>query len=190
MSAATQLAQLAAQRVLRRREQEQTAPAPILSPLEWATQNAIVIHPTRGRISFDPYPYQATFLEDRSPRRIILKARQVGFSQAFALDTAWRSTQHPDRTILLVSRNQDLAVNLLYYVKSAIGHMTTGIPAIRKDNTEELSFANGSRIMSLPANRSTASTRRGFAVQASGRWCATPIMPASKPSGFVFTCSA
>jgi len=135
-------------------------PQPPMSSLEWATAHAIVIHPTRGRIPFDPYTYQATFLDDRSPRRIILKARQVGFSQAFALDAAWRATQHPDRTILLVSRNQDLAANLLYYVKAAISRMTEGVPAIIKSNTEELSFANGSRIMSLPANRSTG---RGYA---------------------------
>jgi len=161
ISPAAQLVQLAAQRVLRRHAEEAVAePQPQLSPLEWATQNAIVIHPVRGRIPFEPYPYQATFLDDRSPLRIVLKARQVGFSQAVALDTAWRATQHPDRTILLVSRNQDLAVNLLYYVKAAISQMTSGVPTTVKDNTEEISFANGSRIMSLPANRSTG---RGYA---------------------------
>lgn len=155
---AIDLARLAAQRVMRRREL--AAAGPQLPPLDWARQNAVVVHPTRGRIPFDPYPYQAAFLADQAPRRIVLKARQIGFSQAFALDAVYKATQLPDRTILLVSRNQDLAINLLGYCYAAISHMRDEVPALTKQNESELAFANGSRIKSLPANRSTG---RGFA---------------------------
>lgn len=147
---------IAALRVRARRRR----PPARLGALDWARQNAVVVHPTRGRIPFDPYPYQAAFLADESPRRIVLKARQIGFSQAFGLEAAYKATQYPDRTILLVSRNQDLAINLLAYCYNAIAHMTDRIPALVKNNASELAFANGSRIKSLPANRSTG---RGFA---------------------------
>src|SRR5688500_15604684 len=50
---------------------------PLLSPLEWAKQNATIVLPTEGRQPFLPYSYQAALLEDRSPRRIVLKARQT-----------------------------------------------------------------------------------------------------------------
>ena len=54
-------------------------PAPV-----WAAANAQIVHPSRGRIAFEPYWYQHDFLASyHEPRRIILKARQIGFSQVF-----------------------------------------------------------------------------------------------------------
>jgi Terminase large subunit, T4likevirus-type, N-terminal len=96
---------------------------------------------------------------DRSPRRLIVKARQIGFSQAIALEAAHEAIFRPDSTILLVSRSGDLADNLLGYCYTAIAGLDD-IPTLTKTNESEMGFANGSRIKSLPANRSTA---RGFA---------------------------
>lgn len=128
----------------------------------WSAEKATIIHPTRGRIGFRPYAYQATFLRDRSPRRLIVKARQIGFSQIFALEAVHTALFESDSTILLVSRNQELAVNLLGYCYNALSSLTGEIPALTKENESEIGFANGSRIKSLPANRSTG---RGFAAK-------------------------
>jgi len=97
---------------------------------------------------------------DRSPRRLIVKARQIGFSQVIALEAAHEAVTHKDSTILLVSRNGDMAVNLLGYCYAAVASCPDAVPAIVKANESEIGFANGSRIKSLPANRSTG---RGFA---------------------------
>lgn len=113
----------------------------------------------RGRIPFRPYPFQARFLMDRAPRRLIVKARQIGFSQAIALEAVHEAIYRVDSTILLVSRSGDLADNLLGYCYTAIAGLDD-IPTLTKSNESEMGFANGSRIKSLPANRSTA---RGFA---------------------------
>jgi len=96
---------------------------------------------------------------DRSPRRLIVKARQIGFSQVIALEAVHEAIYRPDSTILLVSRSGDLADNLLGYCYTAIAGLDD-IPTLTKSNESEMGFANGSRIKSLPANRSTA---RGFA---------------------------
>lgn len=96
---------------------------------------------------------------DRSPRRLIVKARQIGFSQAIALEAVHEALFAPDATVLLVSRNGDLAANLLGYCYTAISGLTD-LPTLVKANESEMGFANGSRIKSLPANRSTG---RGFA---------------------------
>lgn len=130
------------------------------TPLEWACAKATIVHPMRGRIPFSPYPYQSAFLDDRSPRRLVLKARQIGFSQAFALDATHKAIHTPDTTILLVSRNQELAANLLGYCYNALAGLHGQVPEFTKQNESEIGFANGSRIKSLPANRSTG---RGFA---------------------------
>jgi hypothetical protein len=129
-------------------------------PLSWVNDQASIVHPQRGRIPFAPYPYQARFLELHSvPRRLILKARQIGFSQVFALEALYTAITEPESTILLVSRSQDLAVNLLRYCYLTYNNLKTA-PELRKANESEMGFVNGSRIKSIPANRSTG---RGFA---------------------------
>ena len=130
-------------------------PAPV-----WAAANAQIVHPSRGRIAFEPYWYQHDFLASyHEPRRIILKARQIGFSQVFALEALYAAITEPEQMILLVSRSQDLAVNLLRYCYLTYNNLREA-PALTKANESELGTANGSRIKSIPANRSTG---RGFA---------------------------
>ncbi len=131
-----------------------------LDSLSWAERYATIVHPSRGRIPFIPYPYQRAFLASyEAPRRIILKARQIGFSQVFALESLYAAIHEEESTILLVSRSQDLAINLLRYCYQAYGNLTCA-PALRKQNESEMGFGNGSRIKSIPANRTTG---RGFA---------------------------
>jgi hypothetical protein len=144
------------------RRRRQNAPANV-DPLTWVTEHATIVHPSRGRIPFTPYPYQAAFLQSHdAPRRLILKARQIGFSQVFALEALYDAITVPESTILLVSRSQDLAVNLLRYCYLTYNNLDTA-PDLRKANESEMGFVNGSRIKSIPANRSTG---RGFAATA------------------------
>lgn len=95
----------------------------------------------------------------QASRRIIVKARQIGFSQIFALEALYTAITKPESTILLVSRSQDLAVNLLRYCYQTYNNLREA-PTLIKENESEMGFANGSRIKSIPANRSTG---RGFA---------------------------
>lgn len=131
-----------------------------LTPREWAERAATIVHPARGRVPFVPYPYQADFLESYgASRRIILKARQIGFSQVFALEALYAAIHERESTILLVSRSEDLAVNLLRYCYQAYGNLIAA-PPLKKQNESEMGFVTGSRIKSIPANRTTG---RGFA---------------------------
>jgi hypothetical protein len=120
------------------------------------------VHPSLGRIPFTPYAYQRAFLDGyAAPRRIVVKARQIGFSQVFALEALYAAIHEPETTILLVSRSQDLAVNLLRYCYLTHANLRDA-PALVKENESEMGLANGSRIKSIPANRSTG---RGFAAR-------------------------
>ena len=145
----------------KRREQEaqESAAERALTPLEWARENATIVLPTEGRQPFTPYSYQARLLEDDSPRRLILKARQTGLSNAIAIEALHLAIHRPDSTILFVSRNQDAARGLIGYVQHTLNGLRQA-PVLTKENQGELSFANGSRIVSLPANPSTG---RGIA---------------------------
>lgn len=145
------------------RSDRQTKEIPPDDPLPWVCEQASIVHPQRGRVPFVPYPYQATFLEQyHAPRRLVLKARQIGFSQVFALEALYTAVTVPESTVLLVSRSQDLAVNLLRYCYLTYNNLKAA-PAMVKANEGEMGFENGSRIKSIPANRSTG---RGFAATA------------------------
>src|SRR6476646_19931 len=95
---------IALERERRRRARAKQGGAAPTSPLEWATANATIVHPVRGRIPFAPYAYQAAFLNSYAePRRIVLKSRQVGFSQAVALEALYVAIHEAEATILLIS---------------------------------------------------------------------------------------
>lgn len=146
---------LAGVAVKRRRERAQE-PAP--SALEWARGNVTVVTPWAGRIPFHPYDYQKAFLNDLSRRRLILKARQVGMSNAVAIESIHRAVTLSDRMILMVSRTEKLAQHLVTYCRHTLAGLKD-IPVLRRENLAELEFANGSRIVSLAA---TPSAGRGF----------------------------
>ena len=147
----------AAALALRRRQEHEAAQPP--SPLQWARENATIVLPTEGRRPFEPYPYQEAILEDRSPRRLILKARQTGISNVVAIEALHKAITRPDSTELFVSRNQDAASGLIRYCQHTLNGLRSAPPTVR-ENQSELEFANGSRIVSLP---SSPSTGRSFA---------------------------
>ena len=78
----------------------------------------------------------------------------------FAIESLYGAIMEAESTILLVSRSQDLAVNLLRYCYQAYGNLRNA-PVLRRPMSE-MGFDNGSRIKSIPANRSTG---RGFAAE-------------------------
>jgi hypothetical protein len=122
--------------------------------LHWATENATIVLPTEGRQPFVPYPYQAALLQDRSPRRLILKARQTGISNAVAIEALHKAITRPDSTELFVSRNQDAASVLIRYVQHTLNGLKNP-PRLLNENQSRLVFPNGSQIISLPATPST-----------------------------------
>lgn len=127
--------------------------------LDWAQANATIVLPTEGRQLFRPYSYQAAILNDASPRRLILKARQTGISNAVAIEALHKAITRPDSTELFVSRNQDAARVLIRYCRHTLSGLKNP-PTLAGENQSELTFSNGSRIVSLPA---TPSTGRGLA---------------------------
>jgi hypothetical protein len=147
---------------LRKRRSERPERLAAPSALDWARANATIVSPTQGRQPFVPYPYQARLLEDQSPRRIVLKARQTGLSNCVAIEALHLALTRPDSTIIFVSRSQDVARLLVAYCQHSLGGMRP-VPELEAENQGKLTFPNGSTIVSLPANPSTG---RGFAATA------------------------
>jgi hypothetical protein len=132
-----------------------------LTPRAWAEAHATLVL-AEGRVRFQPYTYQAAILDDRSPRRLILKARQTGISNTVAIEALYAALTMPDTTALFVSRNQDAARELIRYCQHTLSGLGIAMPAMVSENQGSLEWANGSRIVSLPSNPSTG---RGVAAQ-------------------------
>jgi hypothetical protein len=120
-----------------------------------------ITHPTRGRETWHPYPYQAKLLMDRAPARLVLKARQTGISQTCAIETAHKLVTQPNATILWLSKDQHAASLILGYVKTVL----YGLPGLKLDRDAEtfIRLTNGAMATSLPASPTTA---RSFAASA------------------------
>lgn len=114
--------------------------------------------PGRGTSRFSPHPYQSALLEDTAPFRLVLKARQTGLSTTIALEALYYALHLPYDRTLLVSRNQELANLLIAYCKIALVGLRDA-PQIVSETQSKLVFANGSEIVSLPANPATG---RGY----------------------------
>jgi len=133
------------------------------SPIYWTVLAGLeILHPTKGFIPFKFYPHQIRFLADKSQKRIIVKSRQIGLSQVCALEALHTALWYPGSTVLFISRKEGLAANLLKYVKDILASVPPEHVGGRlvTDNTLEMAFPNGSRILSETA---APGTGRGFA---------------------------
>ena len=134
-----------------------TAPVLAQSPLLWALE-AVRLPSPGGHQRFVPYPYQAAILADRSPRQIVLKARQVGITTAAAIAVAHECIFRPRSLSLIISRDQVAAQGVLRIVSEIMDGLDDRPPRI-KESQSEIVLENGSRIVSQPA---TAKAGRGY----------------------------
>jgi hypothetical protein len=86
---------------------------------------------------------------------LILKARQLGISWLLCAYALWLCLFSPGRLVLLFSRGQMEADELLRRIKALHARlpdwMRATLPSVTTDNTSEMAWTNGSRCQSLPA---------------------------------------
>jgi len=111
-------------------------------------------HKKEDWLPFDLWPAQERVLEDvrLSKLIVILKARQLGLSWLMLAYALWLMVFHPAATVLLFSRRDDEAVELLYFRLTGMydrlpDWMRTGT---RSRSTHELRLNNGSRALAFP----------------------------------------
>lgn len=126
-------------------------------------------HPARGMIPFELRQAQKEGLKHWMDNRysLTLKARQIGWSTLAAAYSLWDAMMHPDRTIIMISRTEREAVDLLAKAKYGYKHLPTWMtqrgPTPVVDHQQKIIFDNDSSIISMPsmsdpARGSSAST--------------------------------
>lgn len=118
-----------------------------------------VIHPLRGKVKFDLYPFQRAVLWEFVNKRfnIILKFRQAGVTELIAMFCLWYAMYFPNKNIVMVSIKERVAKRLLRKIKYMYANLPDHlkVPVINGRGDElgtstELEFINGSIITSVP----------------------------------------
>lgn len=76
-----------------------------------------IVHPVKGRVPWQLYPYQAALLRGGPRHRIVVKARECGISQTIAGEALYLAKYHPERDIVVISRNGAEAKKLVTYCR-------------------------------------------------------------------------
>lgn len=109
-------------------------------------------------------PYQQAWAADTSPLKIVLKARQIGFSFALAFEGVMEAVESPCNVLMLSAslRQSRELMEKVYQHLRALNVMVGDLITRPRENAEEVTIEIGghrSRIICLPASPDTV---RGF----------------------------
>ena len=109
-------------------------------------------------IGIEPDPWQAEVLRDESQRVLLNCCRQSGKSTTTATKALHTGVYRPNSLILVVSPSLRQSSELFRKIKQGY-LMLKNKPTLLEDNKLGLTFANGSRVISLPGDQATV---RGY----------------------------
>ncbi|OUU19168.1 MAG: hypothetical protein CBC05_00530 [Crocinitomicaceae bacterium TMED45] len=121
-------------------------------------------HPTKGRMKFNPYPFQERLLETYNDNRfaIAMCARQTGKTTCAAGYLLWYAMFHPDVLILIAAHKyqgaQDIMQRVRFAYEETPDYIRCGVTSYNKGSMD---FDNGSRII---AQTTTETTGRGMSI--------------------------
>jgi phage FluMu gp28-like protein len=135
--------------------------------------------------------FQLKHLNNPSLFAIELKSRQVGWSWLTAAEAVASAIIYPRTPHIFVSINQDEAAEKIRYAKAVIESLDRDVrPRLVKDNSEELEFPNGSRLISHPCRPPRGKPRARiyldeFAHYPNDREIYTAAVPAISKGGMI-----
>ena len=114
----------------------------------------------QGIIPFALWPAQQRALEviARERQVIVLKARQLGLSWLVIAYAVWLCLFHKSQTVLVFSKDQDSANEIVRRAGVIYAHLRRKPVAIAIDNITQLGWTNGSRIKSFAATEDAGSS--------------------------------
>lgn len=120
-----------------------------------------VIHPVRGKVRFELYPYQKSVLYNFVKERfnILLKFRQAGITELISMYCLWLAMYHPNKKINIISIKDTTAKKVLkkikFMYKNLPWYLQTPIINGRAGefgSASMIEFDNGSFIESIPTS--------------------------------------
>jgi len=108
-----------------------------------------IVHPDRGRVTFEPWPYQTELFKLIQDNRFViaLVARQQGKSVMVAAYLLWYAIFHDDKTLGVVSNNEEGAIDILDRIKVMYEELPDWLkPGQAEYNKKTIAFENGTKI--------------------------------------------
>ena len=120
-----------------------------------------VVHPVRGKVKFNLYPYQKSVLYNFVKNRfnIILKFRQAGITELISMYCLWLTMYHPNKKVNIISIKDITAKKVLKKIKYMYKNLPwyLQVPIINGrageyGSASVIEFDNGSFIESIPTS--------------------------------------
>lgn len=120
-----------------------------------------VVHPVRGKVKFDLYPFQKSVLYQFILHQfnIVLKFRQAGITELISMYCLWLAMYHPNKKINIISIKDTTAKKVLKKIKFMYKNLPwfLQVPIVNGRTGEYgsasmIEFSNGSFIESIPTS--------------------------------------
>lgn len=122
-------------------------------PVYFINKYVKIRHPTRGLVPFATYDYQNMTLESFLKKRfsVILKPRQMGFTEVTSAFITWLILFHRDMSVLCLATKAESAKQVVRRVRTALVNLPRWllVADIVTDNKTSIELANGSFIKSI-----------------------------------------
>jgi hypothetical protein len=135
-----------------------------VDPVYFIKNYVYLQHATKGTMLFDLYPFQEELVQAclTESRLIGLISRQSGKTQTISMFLLWFAMFHEDKTIVIASKNDTHAQEILDRIRFAYEELPNWLKAgCKYYNKHRIEFDNGSRIIS---QATTSKTGRGYAI--------------------------
>ncbi len=122
-------------------------------PVYFINKYVKIRHPTRGLIPFSTFDYQNRTLEAFKKKRfnVILKPRQMGFTEITSAFIVWLILFNRDQSVLCMATKSETAKQIIRRVKVALKNLPKWLllADITTDNKTSLELSNGSLVKSI-----------------------------------------
>ena len=128
-------------------------------PVYFMKKYYTIQHPTRGRMTFNLYPFQEKVLRllQRHDYTIINKSRQLGISTLTSAFSLWMMLFEQDKNILVLATTQATAKNMVTKVRFAYDNLPSWMQLpVLEHNRLSLRLKNGSQIKAVSAATDSA----------------------------------
>jgi hypothetical protein len=128
-------------------------------PVYFMKKYYTIQHPTRGRMTFNLYPFQEKMLRllQKHDYTIINKSRQLGLSTLTSAFSLWMMLFEQDKNILVLATTQATAKNMVTKVRFAYDNLPSWMKLpVMEHNRLSLRLKNGSQIKAVSAATDSA----------------------------------
>lgn len=121
-------------------------------PVYFINKYVRIRHPVRGLIPFKTFLYQDRMVAALMKKRlnVVLKARQMGYTEVVAAFVLWLILFHPHQTVMCLATKAETAKGYIKKIRTAIKKVPSWllIADVITDNKTSIELANGSVVKS------------------------------------------